>query len=113
MVDGNGNLYMKETQCQFLNDYGVTLYVGGCGESGRWFRRQAHAHNSKKDDMYGSVCFLSARRLYNLDGSPSNTLKHELAHILSPNRGHSESWAATLRALGGKVATSYYTHLKK
>lgn len=107
---------MKETECKYLNDYGITLYVGGCGERGQWFRRQAHAHNHPKDKMFGSICFLSARRLYNPDGSPSNTLKHELAHIIVSKVGHNEKWAATLRALGGKVSgksnTRAYAHLK-
>lgn len=103
---------MQEIECKYANDLGITVYVGGCGENGRWFRRKAHAHNFKKHDSFGSICFLSAKRLYSQDGSPSNTLKHEVAHLLAPT-GHSEKWAATLRALGGTVPTSYYTHLKK
>lgn len=103
---------MQETKCDYLNSHGATLYIGGCGDGGRWFRRKAHAHNDTKDKLFGSICFLSAKRLYNPDGSPSNTLKHELAHLLNPNRGHDQKWAATLRAWGGQVPTSYYSHLK-
>lgn len=104
---------VKETKCDYVNNYGVTLYVGGCGQEGRWFRRKAHAHNDSKSPDVGTICFLSAKRLYNADGSPSNTLKHELAHILALNHGHDELWAAVLRDLGGRVDMSYYKHLKK
>lgn len=103
---------MKPTTCEYLNNYGITLYVGGCGETGKWFRRKAHAHNDSKYPQFGQICVLSERRLYNPDGSPSNLLKHELAHMLNPNKGHDQRWAAILRALGGSVATSYYKHLK-
>lgn len=103
---------MIETKCDYLNDYGVTLYVGGCGDSGRWFRRKAHAHNDRKSELLGSICVLSERRLYNPDGTPSRLLKHELAHILAVNHGHDELWAAIFRSLGGKVNKQYYRHLK-
>ena len=103
---------MPQVKCDYLNDYGVTLYVGGCGESGRWFRRKAHAHNDRKSPLLGTICVLSERRLYNPDGSPSNLLKHELAHILCVNHGHDQLWADVLRSLGGKIDRSYYSHVK-
>lgn len=103
---------MNPTPCDYLNNYGITLYVGGCADGGRWFRRQAHAHNDSKGEHFGSICFLSAKRLYNADGSPSNTLKHELAHMLAVNHGHDQLWAAVLRSLGGRVSLQHYRHLK-
>jgi len=83
------------------------VFVGGCVErgDGSSFRARAHAHTTwrggvpKESD--GWICVRSTKRLYKADGSPSNLMLHELAHILT-NQGHTDRFRDKLRELGGR-----------
>lgn len=81
--------------------------VGGCAEaigtSRRGaFRRRAHAHNNRRDPLFGWICFLSAQpeRLVTPSGRPSALLAHEYAHLLAPGSGHGERWRRAVTDLG-------------
>lgn len=81
---------------------GVRVFVGGCVERGvgSSFRRQAHAHNHKRDPRYGWICVRSPKRLKTPSGKPSTLMYHEYAHMLVPNQGHTAKWAEVLTSLG-------------
>lgn len=83
------------------------IFIGGCKERGvgSSFRHQAHAHNYTNDLLFGWICFRSIKRIgkYNIiqndDGTCdiiitklSQTILHEIAHILTPNHGHDKKW---------------------
>ena len=80
------------------------VFVGGCVERGEGssFRARAHAHMRKGGRNLGWICVRSLKRVYKTDGkSPSNTMLHELAHILT-GEGHTDKFRAKLRELGGR-----------
>ena len=81
------------------------VFYNGCIERGEGssFRRKAHAHNEKNDRYFGWICFRSKKRIFTKTGTPSMLLKHELAHILTPNHWHDDSWRKKVRELGGRV----------
>lgn len=86
--------------------YGVKVFVGGCVERGvgSSFRHSAHSHNSHSDPFFGWVCVRSHRRLYVLNTDrPSQLMLHEYAHILVPNRGHTDAWREMARSLGYRL----------
>lgn len=94
------------------------VFVGGCiarGE-GSSFRASAHAHNSKTDKHFGTTCIRSKKpdtlRLPN--GEPSNLMKHEYAHILCPNEGHTRKYWTVLAKIGGFMEREdYFGHKAK
>lgn len=107
---------LKLSLSQFPEVKGV--FVGGCVERGEGssFRRKAHAHNDKRnnDSYFGWVCFRSWRRVgtYTMNASslfdgeitkPSMLMKHEAAHILTPNHGHDDVWRKKVREIGGQI----------
>ena len=66
------------------------------------FRRQAHAHNDKRDSRYGWICVLSASpsRLVSATGRPTALFAHEYAHLLTPGTGHGPAWKKAVASLG-------------
>lgn len=59
----------------------------------------------------GWICVRSAKRLYNANGQPSNTMRHELAHILT-EQGHTQTWANMARSLGCRIPKNRYRSVK-
>lgn len=108
---------------QKLNER-INIFIGGCFEKGvgHTFYAQAHAHNYTKDKLFGCICFLSIKRIgrYNIVQNdngycdiiitkPSQTLLHEIAHILTPNHGHDKKWLDKYIELGAtKGKIKYY-----
>lgn len=83
------------------------ISVGGCAEAigtprRGAFRRRAHAHNDRRDPLFGWICFLSTKpgRLVTPSGRPSALLAHEYAHLLAPGSGHGERWRRAVTVLG-------------
>lgn len=89
------------------------VFVGGCVERGEGssFRAKAHAHYKSDQPSSQWICVRSAKRLYNAKGQPSNTMLHELAHVLT-DKGHTQVWADKLRELGGRVEKNRYRYVK-
>jgi hypothetical protein len=89
------------------------VFVGGCitrGE-GSSFRAKAHAHINKNFPNPGWICVRSSKRLYSASGKPSNTMIHELAHILTM-QGHTQKWADLARTLGCRIPKNRYRYVK-
>jgi hypothetical protein len=98
------------------------VFVHGCvvRGAGSSFRASAHAHNDSKDEAFGWICIRSSlkvgRFVIETDGNgfdgkvlePSETLLHEIAHILSPDHGHDDAWRAKMAELGQKVEGTKY-----
>lgn len=81
----------------------VRVFVGGCVERGEGssFRAMAHAHNdSRHDENFGWICVRSTYRVLTDSGKPTTLMLHEIAHVLTPNEGHTAKWAACLSGLG-------------
>ena len=105
-------------------NYNCRVFVGGCVERGVGlsFRAKAHAHNSTSDKFFGWICIRGWRRVgvcVANKGTPAvsiaaanNLLKHEYAHILTPNVGHGMKWVDMFRSLGGKVPGHYLDRIK-
>lgn len=91
------------------------IYLGGCVErgDGSSFRHHAHAHTDRKSKYHGWICFRSFKPsdVFMYDGSPSDTLKHEYAHILT-GQGHTRVWAQQFKDLGGNVRNLWYPKRK-
>lgn len=77
------------------------VFLGGCIErgDGSSFRARAHAHIV--GDRQGWICVRGRKRLMTKTGKPSNTMLHELAHLISL-QGHTDKFREVLRSLGGK-----------
>lgn len=77
------------------------VFLGGCVDrgDGSSFRARAHAHI--KGTNQGWICVRGRKRLMTLKGKPSNTMWHELAHLIS-GEGHTDKFRTTLRSLGGR-----------
>lgn len=89
------------------------VFVGGCVErgDGSSFRAIAHAHTSKRDEQHGWICVRSPKRLYTANGTPSQTMLHELAHIVT-GQGHTDKWRTKARELGYRVPAHYQKHAR-
>lgn len=80
----------------------------------------AHAHNSNYKtniEDFGLICLSNLKYLGKYekirykDGSytlkvtrAGHYLKHEYAHILTPNKGHCKEWLINLEKLGGSIS---------
>lgn len=92
------------------------ISIGTCIETGRRFRRQAHAHNFTRSPHFGWICVLSPKRLGTYeerDGvlviiSPSRTMKHERAHLIAKNSGHGEKFIKALELVGNHAEARKY-----
>ena len=98
----------------------IPVFIGGCVERGEGssFRAKAHAHNLKQstDSFAGWICVRSTKRLgvyvMNDNGSatitkPSRLIMHELAHILTPEHWHDDTWRKAMRDLGQPIPHQY------
>ncbi len=81
------------------------IFVGGCIKrgDGSSFRSKAHAHNYHRYPNFGWICVRSAKRLRTPSGKPSILMLEELAHILTPNHPHDDTWRKKVRELGGWI----------
>jgi len=93
------------------------VYVGqGCisGEDPLdWIHILAHAHNKKEDEYYGWICIRDAKMAFTKQGNPSLVMKHEVAHLLCPNQGHTKKWREVLTQMGGGAEAKKYLNVKK
>jgi hypothetical protein len=79
------------------------VFVGGCVAKGTLTPLgvvikgdvEAHAHNWRQDQYFGWVCFQAPDLL-----DDRNLRLHELAHINTPNQGHTAAWRAEMQRLG-------------
>lgn len=73
----------------------LAVFVGGCGKSKPGWRFQsrtdAHAHR-----RLGVICFRNESMMRDRE-----VVLHELAHLIDPRGGHTESFRRTLKGLGG------------
>ena len=80
------------------------LFVGGCvderGSWSIWEDARSHAHNHQKSEWFGWVCIVSPAHVLTPSGQMTNTLAHELAHLLAPNDLHSRRWKRAVTELG-------------
>jgi hypothetical protein len=88
------------------------IYIGdGCvtGDSPlQWRDVDAHAHNNHDDEWFGWICIANASDVVTEANNPTVTLKHEIAHMLCPNQGHTKAWRKTLTDLGAAKEASRY-----
>lgn len=97
----------------------ITIFIGGCIERGigSSFHATAHAHNREGDEHFNTICIRSVKKLgkyheeKDKDGKliivvdkPSQTLLHEIAHLLVPNQGHTKKWLNIYISLGASKA---------
>lgn len=103
--------------------------MGECGSKDHHhsesYMQGAHTHMCPKDPLFKVVCFVNKDWLLNSDGTPSEGLMHELAHVATAdyltdskclgkdnahewniddaklwNGGHHELWASVMNAWG-------------
>ena len=89
------------------------IFVGGCVKRGvgSSFRAKAHAHNMKTDKFFGWICVRSLKRVGEIQGKtivkPSRLLRHEYAHILTPDHYHDDIWRSKMGELGQTIPKQY------
>lgn len=83
------------------------LFTGGCVSRGvgSSFRATAHAHVS--GEWMGWICVRGREEVYRYDGeTPSRTLMHEYAHIVS-GTGHDAHWRGEMARLCQPIEAKY------
>ena len=94
----------------FADRWGI--YVGdGCvtgAEPLEWKTVLAHAHNDVEDEWFGWVCVADPYDVITTKGQPTVTLKHEIAHILCKNGGHTALWRTVPTSLGAPSEAKKY-----
>lgn len=84
------------------------VYVGGCVNRGvgrlslKTSCPVAHAHNDRRDEHFGWVCFQTPS--YFKDEA---IRLHELAHINTPGHGHDDTWRSEMTRLGQIILPRY------
>ena len=80
------------------------LFVGGCIDERSswtvWEGARSHAHNHKKNDFFGWICILNPKDVLTSGGKMTNTLAHEIAHLMVPNQNHTRAWKRAVGELG-------------
>jgi len=93
------------------------VYVGqGCisGEDPlEWIDILAHAHNKKDEEYFGWICIRDAKMAFTKLGNPSLVMKHEVAHLIANDQGHTKKWREILTQMGGGVEAKKYLISKK
>lgn len=89
------------------------VFIGGCVErgDGSRFRALAHAHVTKDDVNYHWICVLSKKRPLIEKGKLSQTMLHEIAHILTDS-GHTDKWRKQAVAIGYELPLHYEKRVK-
>jgi hypothetical protein len=84
---------LSPTLASFPDLWGI--YVGdGCVTGGsplEWREVDAHAHNSTEDEWFGWVCIADPYSVITANRNPTALLKHEIAHLLCKNDGHTKA----------------------
>lgn len=70
----------------------VLIFIGDCGSKDEHYNTQAintfaggaHTHLCPDDPLYKAICVSDKKYLLNSDGTPSELLVHELAHVVTP-----------------------------
>jgi len=92
------------------------VYVGqGCisGEDPLdWIHILAHAHNRKDEEYFGWICIRDAKMAFTKLGNPSLVMKHEVAHLIANDQGHTKKWREILTQMGGGVEAKKYLNSK-
>jgi len=93
------------------------VYVGnGCitGEDPLdWIHILAHAHNKKDEEYFGWICIRDAKMAFTKLGNPSLVMKHEVAHLIASDQGHTKKWREVLTQMGGGSEAKKYLISKK
>lgn len=98
------------------NGWKCTIAVKFCGQDNQpvnHYKYIMHTHNYTDYVCFGLICVSSLKyvgkydKIKHKDGSytlkvikPSHYLKHEYAHVLTPNQMHTKEWLYTLKSLG-------------
>jgi len=77
-----------------------------------WKELRAHAHNDKDEEWFGWICLADIKDAFTKLGNPSMVIKHEIAHLLAPNQGHTKKWKEILTAMGGASEVRKYDSKK-
>jgi hypothetical protein len=80
------------------------VFVGGCIDERNgwreWTVNQSHAHSHSKDAWFGWICIENPKHVLTPQGKITNTLAHEIAHMMVPNQGHTPKWKREIIKMG-------------
>jgi len=93
------------------------VYVGQGCITGKdpldWIHILAHAHNRKDEEYFGWICIRDAKMAFTKLGNPSLVMKHEVAHLIANDQGHTKKWREVLTQMGGASEAKKYLISKK